>query len=142
MGRESRAQRAAGGVSLDGNSPNPDFARAKSDLPTRGRLTSCGITQLDRAAEPDRVEHGRRREIAVRQLPDETGLGHVQKRRRHAALGALADACVAAKLDARRVRKLVLRAIASSRDLALAPEKLVIADVAAALRDEMDGARA
>lgn len=58
------------------------------------------------------------------------------------ALGALADACVAAKLDARRVRKLVLRAIASSRDLALAPEKLVIADVAAALRDEMDGARA
>ncbi|HEU5287646.1 MAG TPA: AAA family ATPase [Candidatus Limnocylindria bacterium] len=58
------------------------------------------------------------------------------------ALGALADACVAAKLDARRVRKLVLRAIASSRELALAPEKLVIADVAAALRDEMDGARA
>lgn len=58
------------------------------------------------------------------------------------ALGALADACVAAKLDARRVRKLVLRAIASSRDLALAPEKLAIADVAAALRDEMDGARA
>lgn len=57
------------------------------------------------------------------------------------ALGALADACVAAKLDARRVRKLVLRAIASSRDLALAPEKLVIADVAAALRDETDGSR-
>ena len=47
-------------------------------------------TQLNRAAEPDRVEHGGRREIAVRQLPDETGLGHVQQGRRHAALGALA----------------------------------------------------
>ncbi len=59
------------------------------------------------------------------------------------ALGALAEACVAAKLDARRVRKLVLRAIASSRDLALAPERLRIEDVAAALRDEVgaNGAR-
>ncbi|HZP95316.1 MAG TPA: AAA family ATPase [Candidatus Limnocylindria bacterium] len=58
------------------------------------------------------------------------------------ALGALAEACVAARLDARRVRKLALRAIASRRDLALAPERLRIEDVAAALRDETNGARA
>jgi AAA+ superfamily predicted ATPase len=52
------------------------------------------------------------------------------------ALGPLAKACVDAKLDARRVRKLVLRALASRRDLALSPEKLRIEDVAAALRSE------
>ncbi len=59
------------------------------------------------------------------------------------ALGGLAAACVAAKLDARRVRKLVLRAIASSRELALAPERLRVEDLAAALRDELgaNGAR-
>ena len=56
------------------------------------------------------------------------------------ALGALAEACVASQLDARRVRKLILRAIASSRELALSPERLRIEDVAAALRDEADGA--
>jgi AAA+ superfamily predicted ATPase len=49
---------------------------------------------------------------------------------------ALARACVAARLDARRVRKLVLRAIASRRELATAPEKLRVADVAAALGAE------
>jgi AAA+ superfamily predicted ATPase len=57
------------------------------------------------------------------------------------ALGALAEACVVAHLDARRVRKLVLRAIASSRELALAPERLRVEDIAAALRDEVNGAR-
>ncbi len=57
-------------------------------------------------------------------------------------LGKLADACVASHLDARRVRKLVLRAIASSRGLARSPERLRIEDVAAALRDEANGARA
>ena len=59
------------------------------------------------------------------------------------ALGSLAEACVAAKLDARRVRKLVLRAIASSRDLAIAPERVRVEDLAAALREETsgDGAR-
>ncbi len=55
------------------------------------------------------------------------------------AIVALADACVAAKLDARRVRKLVLRAIASSRELALAPERLRLDDIAAALKIESDG---
>jgi AAA+ superfamily predicted ATPase len=49
---------------------------------------------------------------------------------------ALARACVTARLDARRVRKLVLRAIASRRELATAPEKLRVADVAAALGAE------
>jgi AAA+ superfamily predicted ATPase len=53
-----------------------------------------------------------------------------------AALGPLARACVAAHLDARRIRKLVLRALASRRELALAPEKLRLEDVAAALRSE------
>ncbi len=53
-----------------------------------------------------------------------------------AALGPLAKACVDARLDARRVRKLVLRALASRRELALSPEKLRVEDVAAALRAE------
>jgi AAA+ superfamily predicted ATPase len=52
------------------------------------------------------------------------------------ALGALAKACVAARLDARRVRKLVLRALASRRELALSPGKLRVEDIAAALRAE------
>ena len=55
------------------------------------------------------------------------------------ALDELAAACVNARLDARRVRKLVLRAIASRRELALAPETLRAEDVAAALRAEKDG---
>lgn len=53
-----------------------------------------------------------------------------------AALGPLAKACVAAHLDARRVRKLVLRALASRRELATSPERLRVEDVAAALRAE------
>ncbi len=51
-----------------------------------------------------------------------------------AALGPLAKACVDAHLDARRVRKLVLRALASRRELATSPERLRVEDVAAALR--------
>ncbi|HEV2010495.1 MAG TPA: AAA family ATPase [Candidatus Limnocylindria bacterium] len=50
------------------------------------------------------------------------------------ALGALAADCVKRSLDARQVRKLVLRAACSSRELALAPERLTVADVAAVLR--------
>lgn len=53
-----------------------------------------------------------------------------------AALGPLAKMCVDAQLDARRVRKLVLRALASSRDLAMSPERLRVEDIAAALRAE------
>jgi len=53
-----------------------------------------------------------------------------------AALAPLAKACVDARLDARRVRKLVIRALASRRELALKPELLRIEDVAAALRAE------
>jgi len=53
-----------------------------------------------------------------------------------AALGPLAKACVDARLDARRVRKLVLRALASRRDLAMSPETLRVEDIAAALRAE------
>ena len=50
------------------------------------------------------------------------------------AVCALATDCVTRSLDARQVRKLVLRAACSSPELALAPEKLTVADVAAALR--------
>ncbi|HEV8534441.1 MAG TPA: AAA family ATPase [Candidatus Limnocylindria bacterium] len=52
-----------------------------------------------------------------------------------AALADLAADCVAAAIDARRVRKLVLRALASRRELALAPQGLRLEDIAAALRD-------
>ena len=48
----------------------------------------------------------------------------------------VAKACVDAGLDARRVRKLVLRALASRRDLAMSPESLQVEDIAAALRAE------
>lgn len=51
-----------------------------------------------------------------------------------AALHALASACAERAVDARQVRKLVLRAVCSTRELALAPERLTLADVAAALR--------
>jgi AAA+ superfamily predicted ATPase len=50
------------------------------------------------------------------------------------AIARLAAACVDAKLDSRRIRKLVLRAIASKRDLALDPSKLRLEDLEAALR--------
>jgi AAA+ superfamily predicted ATPase len=53
-----------------------------------------------------------------------------------APLGPLAKACVDAGLDARRVRKLVLRALASRRDLAMSPERLRVEDIASALRAE------
>lgn len=47
-----------------------------------------------------------------------------------AGLADLADACAAADIDARQVRKLVLRAVCSRRDLALDPARLTVADVA------------
>jgi pachytene checkpoint protein 2 len=74
---------------------------------------------------------------AVEQILRDT-LEHVMGAARldGAALGPLAKACVDARLDARRVRKLVLRALASKRELALSPERLRIDDIAAALRDE------
>jgi AAA+ superfamily predicted ATPase len=59
-------------------------------------------------------------------------------RRGGETLSALAKACVASGLDARRVRKLVLRALASRRDLALSPDKLRLEDVVAALRAETE----
>lgn len=53
------------------------------------------------------------------------------------AFERLAADCVAASMDARRIRKLVLRAVASRRDLALSPERLTIGDVAAVLRADL-----
>jgi pachytene checkpoint protein 2 len=55
------------------------------------------------------------------------------------ALRTLAEACVAASVDARQVRKLVLRAVCSRRELALAPERIPVEDVAGALEDEQAG---
>jgi len=49
-------------------------------------------------------------------------------------LGGLAADCVAAQLDGRQVRKLIVRAVTSRRDLALAPHTLRLEDVRAALR--------
>ena len=51
------------------------------------------------------------------------------------ALSALAKSCADASLDARQVRKLVLRAITSRRELADDPSHLRVEDVAAALRE-------
>jgi AAA+ superfamily predicted ATPase len=53
------------------------------------------------------------------------------------ALGDLAAACVAARLDGRQVRKLILRAVCTRRELALAPERLQVDDLLRAL-DSLD----
>jgi pachytene checkpoint protein 2 len=50
-----------------------------------------------------------------------------------AELADLAAACANARLDARQVRKLVLRAICESRELALDPSGISVADLAATL---------
>lgn len=55
-----------------------------------------------------------------------------------AGLHDLALACVAASVDARQVRKLVLRAVCSRRDLALDPSSIRVRDVAAALDAEQE----
>jgi len=49
------------------------------------------------------------------------------------SLDDLATACAGAGMDARQVRKLVLRAVVSRRELALAPDLLRIEDVAAVM---------
>lgn len=53
-----------------------------------------------------------------------------------ADLTALAAACSEAALDARQVRKLVLRAIYGRRSLAIDPAAITVADVRRVLRDE------
>ena len=53
------------------------------------------------------------------------------------ALDDLAAACVAARLDGRQVRKLILRAVCTRRELALAPERLQVDDLLRAL-DSLD----
>jgi len=54
-----------------------------------------------------------------------------------ADLRLVAETCVAAGLDARQVRKLVMRAVISDRDVALRPELLSGADLLAAARDHL-----
>jgi len=73
---------------------------------------------------------------AVEQILRDTLEQVVGASRLNGGIGALAKACVAAHLDARRVRKLVLRALSSRRELATSPERLRVEDVAAALRAE------
>jgi pachytene checkpoint protein 2 len=51
-------------------------------------------------------------------------------------LRSLAESCAASSVDARQVRKLVLRAVCARRDLALSPERITVSDVAAALDEE------
>ncbi|HEU4572332.1 MAG TPA: AAA family ATPase [Candidatus Limnocylindrales bacterium] len=58
------------------------------------------------------------------------------------ALRPVAASAVEARLDARRVRKLVLRAVTSRRDLALSPDRIAIEDLLGAVGDvsaETDG---
>lgn len=55
------------------------------------------------------------------------------------ALASLAKDIAGARLDARQVRKLVLRAATSRRELALAPEGLRLDDIASALRASRAG---
>ncbi len=57
------------------------------------------------------------------------------------ALDDVAAACVAAGLDARQIRKLVVGATWARRDLALAPERLTIADVGAEMTRSAEMAR-
>ena len=76
------------------------------------------------------------RETIVRILRDTIGELAPADRIDDASLLTLATECVERSLDARQVRKLVLRAACSSRELALAPERLTVADVVAALRSE------
>jgi SpoVK/Ycf46/Vps4 family AAA+-type ATPase len=52
-----------------------------------------------------------------------------------ASLRPVATAAVDARLDARQVRKLVLRAVTSRRDLALAPERVALDDLLDAIAD-------
>ena len=57
-------------------------------------------------------------------------------------LAVLAEACAASQIDARQVRKLVLRAVCDRRELALDPTAIRIADVEAAFRAERDALEA
>jgi SpoVK/Ycf46/Vps4 family AAA+-type ATPase len=56
-----------------------------------------------------------------------------------AALQRLAAECATASLDARQVRKLVLRAVVSRRDLALAPHRVTVDDIAGILQADRLG---
>ena len=52
------------------------------------------------------------------------------------ALDALATVCAEAGMDARQVRKLVLRAVVSREDLAFEPERIRVEDIAAVISSE------
>ncbi len=56
------------------------------------------------------------------------------------SLDGLATACAAAGMDARQVRKLVLRAVVSRQELALAPEQLRVDDIVAVIAADTDAA--
>jgi len=54
------------------------------------------------------------------------------------ALDELAATCAAAGMDARQVRKLVLRAVVSRQDLALAPDQIRVEDIIAVVAGDTD----
>src|SRR5512134_2251182 len=63
--------------------PGTDWSAAAA------KATALQTETLHRASQPDRVEHGRGREVPIRQLPDETGLHHVDQRGMHAPIRGL-----------------------------------------------------
>src|SRR5512134_3616899 len=68
--------------------PRTNRCREKTGAPPR-IATALQTETLHRASKPDRVEHGRWREVPVRQLPDETGLHHIDERGVHATVRGL-----------------------------------------------------
>src|SRR5512134_673761 len=63
--------------------PGTDWSAAAA------KATALRTETLHRASQPDRVEHGRGREVPIGQLPDETGLHHVDQRGMHAPIRGL-----------------------------------------------------
>lgn len=71
------------------------------------------------------------RAILADTLTEVTGREHADD----GTLTRLAEQLATGSMDARQVRKLVLRAVVSRQDLALAPERLTVGDVVAAAQD-------
>lgn len=74
------------------------------------------------------------REILLDTIGELTGVNELDG----PSLDDLAAVCAAAGMDARQVRKLVLRAVVSRQELTLSPDRLRIEDVAAVVAGETD----
>ena len=93
----------------------------------------------------DLVEHvGTPGPVAVRAILADTitELTGTMHEADDSSLDKLATACAAAGMDARQVRKLVLRAVVSRQDLALDPEQLRVEDIVAVVAGDTDAERA